>query len=572
MYKADPVGEPTASSEPGSDVDLNLKGDDAGLRVAQATEYLNQNHPGWQQRYRMGLLVDAGRARSIADHVAQLPPELHARLDAWQTTAAEAALVSREARAATDPAERAAIVQRISDPTWRQFTQEMADLTPDAALQLRLQYTARSDRTYARIDRNSPLPERYEQIRQALEAQMMANALDPEAYVTGGGIRSVVFQQATHGATETYGALIDQIAMLQEKAREAGGTRKMLRKYETYKYIGRIGETIQKAGIKEGATKLLISQSELYANVDRKATSTSDPRTISPDDLTQKTTTKGVKVRHEELGLQDPVKDDYLEQVYGMVKAIIDKHGPRLRREALGLAPSDQSPLPVDLPPLEAREPAGPHGPGGNRPGPGPDEPGGGRPGGGYQRPQRMVIIDANVLDQINRGNASAANSLLNLAARREVFISQQAYNEAVLNPLMPLTATANRLILEELGIPVAPAGEMEARVDVHTQNATTSRPGHGVLSEQDAPTAAQGAAIGAEVWSYDGPYHDNTPQVEGLGVQVAPESFFTEAVEPADYRVGRVLLGLPEVQISILGAVTRPRAGGPAPAGDNRR
>src|SRR5262249_5215767 len=148
--------------------------------------------------------------------------------------------------------------------------------------------------------------------------------------------------------------------------------------------------------------------------------------------------------------------------------------------------------------------------------------------------------IDANVLDQINRGNASAANSLLALSARGEVYISQQAYNEAVVNPLMPRQATANRLVLEELGIQIAPPGTFEARMEVHIRNATTGPEGGGVLSEADAQVAAQGGALGAEVWSYDGPYRDNAQQVQGLGVQIAPESFFTLAVEPADYRVGR--------------------------------
>ena len=92
--------------------------------------------------------------------------------------------------------------------------------------------------------------------------------------------------------------------MLQEKARESGGMRKALRRYETYKYVQRIAETIRKAGIEEKTANYLYNQAELYANVDRAATSTADPRVISADDLTNKAVTKGTEVRHEESALR----------------------------------------------------------------------------------------------------------------------------------------------------------------------------------------------------------------------------------------------------------------------------
>ena len=84
-FGAEPKGEPTASGEPESDVDLNMKGDEAGLKVAQATLFLDQAHPGWRTRFRMGLLVDAGRATSIGAHIAELPQHLQNEINRHHT-------------------------------------------------------------------------------------------------------------------------------------------------------------------------------------------------------------------------------------------------------------------------------------------------------------------------------------------------------------------------------------------------------------------------------------------------------------------------------------------------------
>ena len=115
-FGAEPKGEPTASGEPESDVDLNMKGEEAGLKVAQATLFLDQAHPGWRTRFRMGLLVDAGRATSIGAHIAELPQHLQNEINQHHTLSSEAALVAREARHAPADA-REAIISKIPTRT-----------------------------------------------------------------------------------------------------------------------------------------------------------------------------------------------------------------------------------------------------------------------------------------------------------------------------------------------------------------------------------------------------------------------------------------------------------------------
>jgi hypothetical protein len=177
-----------------------------------------------------------------------------------------------------------------------------------------------------------------------------------------------------------------------------------------------------------------------------------------------------------------------------------------------------------------------------------------------------VILLDANVLDQINRGNAAAANALLTrIRNGDQVYISQQAYNEAIVNTL-PRQATANRLLLERLNINLAPAGDATIRYDTYAGNAT---PRVQVLSEADARVAAQARAIGAQVWSFDGAFRNNGNAVtQQLGVRVAAECQLPLSQgQPQDYRVGHRLLGLPPVEITVAGRII-PRGPGGAPPG----
>jgi predicted nucleic acid-binding protein len=174
----------------------------------------------------------------------------------------------------------------------------------------------------------------------------------------------------------------------------------------------------------------------------------------------------------------------------------------------------------------------------------------------------RTILLDANVIDQINRGNSEAADALLRMTrAGDRIYISQQAYNELIVNAL-PRGATANRLLLERLNIQIAPAGPMATRVDVYSRNQT---PAGTVLSEPDSLVAAQARAINAELWSFDRAFRTNAAVTNRLGVQVAAESGIPlvgspggPPAAPADYRVGYRQLGLAPVEITVSGQIVR--------------
>ncbi len=176
--------------------------------------------------------------------------------------------------------------------------------------------------------------------------------------------------------------------------------------------------------------------------------------------------------------------------------------------------------------------------------------------------PPRVVYIDANVIDQISRGNVPAATQLKQLLSQGvEVRIGQQAYNEMVHNPGIPRTGAANKLLLDELGIKLGPKTAMADRVGALDANITTSRSGSPILSEPDAAVLAEVKAAGrqAEIWSFDKAFRTNPQNIEStFGVKVAPESTTIAPVQSGapDYRVARQNMGLKPVEIGLNGEV----------------
>jgi hypothetical protein len=196
-------------------------------------------------------------------------------------------------------------------------------------------------------------------------------------------------------------------------------------------------------------------------------------------------------------------------------------------------------------------------------------QPAPGGPGSAAPPVQRIVYIDANVIDQINRGNASAAKALRDiLGSGGEVRVPMRAYSELVKQPEIPRTAEANRLLLEELGVRQGPPGALAERIGTYEASITRLRGGGTVVSQADAEVIAEAKAGGGELWSFDRAVRTSPRNIEAsFDIRVAPESRLPLAPHgrPADYRVGRRLLGLPPVTISLSGAVAR---GAPAPGG----
>lgn len=199
-------------------------------------------------------------------------------------------------------------------------------------------------------------------------------------------------------------------------------------------------------------------------------------------------------------------------------------------------------------------------------------EVGSGASAGGAAPAARVVYIDANIIIQINRGNQRVAEALRQMrAAGTEIRISPFQYNELVLRPEIPRTATAQRLLLSDLNIRVGAAPTLAQRVDVQLAGQTARGGNIMQIKDQQLVASARSDGRAVQIWSLDTPFTSNARQVERTyGVRIAPESRLPVERGRADYRVGRQLLGLEPVQISLTGQVTRtaPRGPGPVPPG----
>lgn len=349
-FNAAPAGD-TPSTEFGSDVDLNVAGKDAGLREIQARKFLDDTHPGWEKRFRMGLMVGSTRMGALGKAVAGLPPDLRAGVERHQVLATEAYNLARQARTAATDQERAELLGRIGDPELRKQAEAMVALDPADVPKERAKLLIESDRAREKAGDAASPTERAARLQEAMDVQMRANALDAEAYVSAGAIRGVVLGKRDLRPAERYQTVVDQVAMIQHAAAEAGGMRAALRRYETFKYIGRIVDQLRATGIKDPRLTFLENHAELVAKVDRAATSSAEARELRRDDLGQRAHEASVRA---DLGIVPGVSEQFLADVHEMLGGVLDQHLPALRANVLGEdgGTGGPPPVPVRLPAL----------------------------------------------------------------------------------------------------------------------------------------------------------------------------------------------------------------------------
>ncbi|WP_186416636.1 hypothetical protein [Bosea sp. CS1GBMeth4] len=173
------------------------------------------------------------------------------------------------------------------------------------------------------------------------------------------------------------------------------------------------------------------------------------------------------------------------------------------------------------------------------------------------------IIIDANTLRHIGRGNRSAAEALRKmLASGRKVYIATAAYNEVV-HGIDPPLNQQYRQLLEDLDIRVPPASRradmIKPRGDVYADNiqiaADPPRNAPGAMTEYggrrdpvtglksrpgDVFVAAEAKALDAELFTLDDAL---ARRARAQGVRIAPESSIPASPGPEDVMVARQLL-----------------------------
>ncbi len=200
---------------------------------------------------------------------------------------------------------------------------------------------------------------------------------------------------------------------------------------------------------------------------------------------------------------------------------------------------------------------------------------------------QRTILLDASVVEQIGEGNTAVAEKLrdfLKPDSGVKVYITQAAYEELTgqpgklsggTGPDLPRTSAANQRLLDDLGLRPPPTSpEQWASVkDTLERNGKAG----GLLTPEDARSAAQTIAVGGEFWTMDqktftgmkSPQQAQNLKKTFPGLNVAPESTIpVQSGNRSDYRVARKAMGLSPIIVSFNGTITEPPSSGPGSSG----
>jgi len=173
------------------------------------------------------------------------------------------------------------------------------------------------------------------------------------------------------------------------------------------------------------------------------------------------------------------------------------------------------------------------------------------------------IIIDANILNQIARGNVAVAQALTRLLKGNKIYIARAAYNELTQGSPDKYLRDAYKSILEDLEIEIAPESNMGERVDVYKNNIEYVKPNKmapGPIDEYggkaeivngkkvkttpgDVFVAAETKALKAKLWTLD---ENFAKRARAQGIDVLDESFSIKGTSGRESPAqARRLLGL---------------------------
>jgi hypothetical protein len=163
------------------------------------------------------------------------------------------------------------------------------------------------------------------------------------------------------------------------------------------------------------------------------------------------------------------------------------------------------------------------------------------------------IVLDTNILLECGRGNKPVAKALVRYLLKGDkVYIAQAAYDELVTRNSL---GAQYKQLLDDLGIAVAPEGNMEPRVEMYSRNITVKpptkgKPGgpiDGTRTQDDATkpgdifVVAQARAINGRLWTLDEKIVNRAPQ---FGATLVPECTLAKKPSPTnDPAVARQLL-----------------------------
>jgi hypothetical protein len=347
QFGAKRVGQ--ASAESGSDVDLNVMGEAAGQKLLDARRWLDANQPGWRERYRMGLLIDASRVGTVSEHLAALPPHLKAEVEARITRTTELYALARRARAAQGE-ERLALLGKVSGEERARL--ESLVTMDKAAMQVAHDRALQDgDALMARLRGETNPIEKARIAAQISETQMLANMLNDDAYISPGAVGQFANKTPARTPAERYQAVVDQIDMVAHQVHEGGGVLGAMRRYEIFKYIQRFCDVAEASGAVEGddlaRLRFFRNWSEYVYKVERDATASAADAS-GPRNLTSKAGEADVRLTDTDAA-RPGVSDKFLLDNYADFATFADRVAGRMRQGAMGDAAGKEGPL-VSMP------------------------------------------------------------------------------------------------------------------------------------------------------------------------------------------------------------------------------
>jgi hypothetical protein len=200
---------------------------------------------------------------------------------------------------------------------------------------------------------------------------------------------------------------------------------------------------------------------------------------------------------------------------------------------------------------------------------------------------KRTVVIDAGVITQLGYGNTAVAEKLrefLKPGSGVDIYPTQAAYEEltsqpgklsGVVGPDLPRTSAAQQRLLDDLALHPPPTSSSQW-ASVRDTLERNNKAG-GMLSPQDARSAAQAMAMGAEFWTMDqktftdlkSPQQAQNLKKTFPSLKIAAESKIpVQRGGMSDYRVARRLMGLAPIIVSFNGVITELPPTGPGGGG----
>jgi hypothetical protein len=344
-FGARPLGG--ASTEPISDVDLQLTGNDAGRRMIEAENWMRQAAGDtWGDMFRMAFYTEGTRLFQYADVMRSLPRAARAALQARLTRLSERFNLAKMLRHAGDDAEAVGRVETLARSVGADLDdiRGLARIEESAGLARRNELLTEVDGLAVQYDAARAAGNRAEQIRLAeaiTSRQVEANFFTREAYVAPGAGRAAVREVAVIGH-EAYQTALSQMEMIEHVVHESGGdVLRALREYELLKYVNRFAAAARQAGLERPGITYFENLSEYVYRVHRGAhaegaalpadwlgRSARSPRPDRPD-------LGGFYVRPSDLPVErPPVDEGFLRSQFQEFQREANEVLPELRRRA----------------------------------------------------------------------------------------------------------------------------------------------------------------------------------------------------------------------------------------------